>query len=145
MRVFVYFNLHKKLWSVKALEGPEKGRVIAHRDVLTLVNPTPKVSQAGRLRVLSEGRKNVHAGITGEWEPDWMGIENIDLTKPCAEVTYNPYKFKTFVYKNRTTWEWEGGKMALLDANARSVVSFGDEYLASADRNIWSDHKFFNL
>jgi len=135
MRVFVYFNLHKHLWSVKALEGPEKGRVIAHRDVLTLVNPTPKVSEKGRQRVLQERRKNVHAGVVGEWEPDWQGIEGIDLTEACAEVTYNPYKYKTFVYKGQPNWEWEGGKMALLDASARSVVSFGDDFLQVAVNN----------
>jgi hypothetical protein len=27
MKVFVYFNLHKRVFSVKALEGKDKGRV----------------------------------------------------------------------------------------------------------------------
>ena len=65
MRVFVYFNLHKKCLSVKALEGESKGRVIAHADSVELVNATFKVSQAGRQRVLRERRKNVHAGVVG--------------------------------------------------------------------------------
>ena len=30
MRVKVYFNLHKKLFSVVAMEGASKGRVIKH-------------------------------------------------------------------------------------------------------------------
>ena len=63
MKVFVYYNLHRKVWSVKALEGENKGRVIAHRDMVVLRNPEGKVSQAGRKRVLQEQRKNVHAGI----------------------------------------------------------------------------------
>ena len=48
MRVFVYFNLHKKCFSIKALEGDRKGRVIAHRDVVVLENCKFKVSESGR-------------------------------------------------------------------------------------------------
>ena len=57
MRVFVYYNLHKKLWSVKALEGPQKGRVIRRANHVTLRDAMPKVSQKGRERVLREKRK----------------------------------------------------------------------------------------
>lgn len=92
MRVFVYFNLHKKVFSVKALEGPRKGRVVAHLSELNLGNVTFKVSQAGRERVLREQRKNVHAGVVGEWygtEP-----QPIDMGTP---ITYNPYLYSTFV------------------------------------------------
>ena len=65
MKVFVYYNLHKKLWSVKALEGPQKGRVITRSWYVTLLDAKPRVSQAGRNRVLREKRKNVHAGLVG--------------------------------------------------------------------------------
>ncbi len=50
MRVFVYFNLHRKCLSVKALEGERKGRVIAHAKAVELVGVTFKVSEAGRQR-----------------------------------------------------------------------------------------------
>lgn len=85
MKVFVYYNLHKKMWSVKALEGERKGRVIIHCLNFSLANCTFKVSEAGRQRVLRERRKNVHAGIVGEWRD----------TIPCDDgdmVSYNPYK-----------------------------------------------------
>lgn len=95
MRVYVYYNLHKKVFSVKALEGKDKGRVIAHREQLTLRNVTFRVSQAGRARVLREQKKNVHAGVVGEWsgayEPQIANESDI-------AVTYNPYKYSTFVY-----------------------------------------------
>ena len=94
MQVFVYFNLHKKCWSVKALEGPNKGRVIAHEDTINLWMPVFKVSQKGRERVLREKVKNVHAGIVGQWYKDSV----FELTK-CVEVTYNPYKYSSFVTK----------------------------------------------
>lgn len=95
MKVFVYFNLHKKKWSVKALEGPNKGRVIAHRYNVLLRDCTFKVSQAGRKRVLKEKRKNVHAGIVGFWDNDWSFLSY----QTQFEVTYNPYKYETFVNK----------------------------------------------
>lgn len=99
MKVFVYYNLHRKLWSVKALEGPDKGRVVAHTHYIVLRNAKGKVSQAGRLRVLKERRKNVHAGIVGEWSWDYP----MSLTCETRQITYNPYKYETFVYKDDET------------------------------------------
>lgn len=93
MKVFVYFNLHKKLFSIKALEGPSKGRVVAHRRELSLRYAEFKVSEAGRQRVLRERRKNVHAGVVGYWDDVNHSVDNE------IEVTYNPYKYKTFVFK----------------------------------------------
>jgi hypothetical protein len=90
MKVFVYFNLHKKLFSVKALEGDKKGLVIAHVHVIGLENVTFKVSEAGRQRVLREQKKNVHAGCVGTWAGD-INHENLE------RVTYNPYKYSSFV------------------------------------------------
>lgn len=105
MKVFVYFNLHRKCFSVKALEGAKKGRVVAHVNDAIVYNPTFKVSEAGRQRVLRERKKNVHAGVVGQW---YEGEFN---AKRCAElmeytgraVTYNPYRFDSFVYKNTET------------------------------------------
>jgi len=92
MRVFVYFNLHKLLWSVRALEGPNKGRVIQHAREIFLTDCRFRVSEAGRQRVLRERRKNVHAGVVGRVgsavPPDAAG---------GVRVSYNPYKYPTFV------------------------------------------------
>lgn len=98
MKVFVYFNLHKKVFSVKALEGPQKGRVVAHRDRVFLTDVVFKVSEAGRQRVLREQRKNVHAGVVGQWTDEY--VSSIYGGK---SVTYNPYKYRTFVFKNTET------------------------------------------
>ena len=94
MKVFVYFNLHKRVFSVKALEGAEKGRVIGHRTSLAIYSPTFKVSEAGRQRVIREKRKNVHAGVVGFLTAPY------DWTKELVEwtpVLYNPYVFSSFV------------------------------------------------
>ena len=99
MKVYVYYNLHKKLFSVKALEGDRKGLVVAHRTHLMLEDVTFKVSQAGRQRVLREQRKNVHAGAQGTWVPD-DGDRVADALDTLTALTYNPYKYSTFVNKD---------------------------------------------
>ena len=95
MKVFVYFNLHKRLFSVKALEGPNKGRVIAHMESLVLDGAQFKVSQTGRARVIREQRKNVHAGVVGQL---YTGTK--DEREYPVSVTYDPYKHETFVDLN---------------------------------------------
>ena len=97
MKVFVYFNLHMKMWSVKALEGPQKGRVIARTFYVPLRDVQPKVSQKGRDRVLREKRKNVHAGLVGHML-DWPITPKYDRHIPDTEITYNPYKSGNFYY-----------------------------------------------
>lgn len=117
MRVFVYFNLHKKLFSVKALEGPNKGRVVAHAHDVFLQNVRFKVSEAGRLRVIREQRKNVHAGVVGDWS------ENLSV--PVSEgsrVTYNPYKYTSFV-TSENAQPVHAAKWAWLRSTDRSVLA----------------------
>ena len=98
MRVEVYFNIHKKTFSVRSCRT---GRVMLHTDKVHINNPTFVVRKAGRERVLREGKKNVHAFVRGDitvfndfdhikvgFDPDYL-----DYTL----VLYNPYKFDTFV------------------------------------------------
>lgn len=151
LKVFVYWNLNKDCWSVKALSGTRKGKVIYHAEQVRVSNPVGKVSEAGRQRVLREKRKNVHAGIVGELT-DVIGVqteaghdvhvsdlgwfqserwinpkEGMTWTDPVS-VTYNPYKYKEFVCK---TFPLEGepaperawGRMDITD-NGRPVVLF---------------------
>ena len=138
MKVFVYFNLHKKLWSIKSLES---GRVIGHATEVILRDCQFKVSQAGRARVIAEQRKNVHAGIVGTLEA-WRG----DATRahplhpyPCTmwdssdakykkyakshgrAVTYNPYKMAQFQCVN-TGAELTFSSMVYM--GAKKVFSF---------------------
>lgn len=89
MNVDVYFNLHKKTFSVRAREGTKKGLVIAHMDSLILKDVTFHVSEAGRQRVLRERAKNIHAVTRGtlvETAPDTPNL-----------VRYNPYEGPDFM------------------------------------------------
>jgi hypothetical protein len=122
MRVFVYRNLHQQVWSIKALEGNHKGRVIAHAPFVQLSGKIQfKVSESGRQRVIREKRKNVHAGIVGKLlvtagaTVRYSDVRVIDHGEPPSleqtldiatmdngftEVTYNPYKYNSFVVKS---------------------------------------------
>ena len=101
MQVEVYFNLHKYIWSVRSAKT---GRVILHTDKVHIRNPEFVVRQAGRNRVLREGKKNVHAFVRGEatyfddFDPEYHP-NYLDYTL----VSYNPYKFDTFVDVHDTT------------------------------------------
>ena len=109
MRVFVYYNLHRHTWSIKALEGPRKGLVIGHSDTVLLQDATPKVSEAGRQRVLRDKRKNVHAGIVGTL----VHMEGEGYFPGLNEITYNPYKYTTFVNK-QTEQVYNGSQFAYM-------------------------------
>jgi hypothetical protein len=90
MKVDVYFNLHKKVFSVR-----HKGKVIAHVCNAMLKDVTYVVQPAGRAKVLRERKKNVHAFARGELIR-WLPVVNYqgNLAK------YNPYKAATFVDKD---------------------------------------------
>ena len=90
MRVDVYFNIHKKLFSIRSREPETRGLVIAHSRSVTLLNPRAVVSEKGRQRVLKEQRKNVHAVIRGIWNPD------AEPFTAGLQWYYNPYTIHTF-------------------------------------------------
>lgn len=113
IKVFVYYNLHKKTWSIRDCTTR---RVIGHSDRVVLERVTPKVSQAGRERVIRERRKNVHAGLEGYL----LSPDNV-WSRPALvkAITYNPYKYKSFVYKDSEE-PYTGSDFAIL--NNRSVT-----------------------
>jgi len=95
-RVMVYYNLHKHTFSVTY-----DGRVITHADYVKLRDVEFRVRQGGREKVIKEKRKNVHSFVIGTL---------VDYCKyPCENlpdepnnniVTYNPYKYNTYVMKD---------------------------------------------
>ena len=117
-KCFVYWNLHKKCFSIKALDGENKGRVIAHADRIHVESCQFKVSQAGRRRVLKDKCKNVHAGIVGV-------VRNAapDAAPDMVGVTYNPYKYDSFVQADRPSVPMERASYAALNKDTRPIVA----------------------
>lgn len=125
-RVFVYKDLHEGCWSVK---DRQTGHVVAHADKVELSDVELKVSQSGRRRVLEEQRKNVHAGLEGNLEkisltgyPSRRYVHRQSESGP-ALVTYNPYKYETFVNKADET-PVRTAERAILDNDGKSVWVF---------------------
>jgi len=91
MRVKCYWNLHKNTYSVVAMEGEKKGRVIGYYNLIHLEDAEFRVRESGRQRVLRDRVKNVHAFVIGQMvDPTWAASE-------CDKgVTYNPYRSGEF-------------------------------------------------
>ncbi len=93
MKVEVYWNTRRKLYSIRAAEGPDKGLVIDRDRLVELKDVTFHVSEPGRLRVVRSGRKNLHAVVRGElMAPRSRPIGTGDPT----HVWYNPMHDKGF-------------------------------------------------
>ena len=75
MKVDVYYNLHKKTFSVR-----HKGKVIAHRDYVWV-----------------KDAQNVHAFVRGEWLEHTSRQTATEGTKYGGYASYNPYKAGTFM------------------------------------------------
>lgn len=108
MKSFVYWNLHKKCWSIRAQEGAQRGRIVAHASEFEIRNARFKVSEAGRQKVLATKRKLVHAGVEGElvgltiaknWSAFCILEKQVDIKRMRGgfKVRYNPYERGVFV------------------------------------------------
>jgi len=92
MNVEIYFNLHKKVFSVR-----HKGRVINHVESAVIRKPKFVVQAAGRAKVLREKKKNVHAFVRGEWLYQ-VNVPDYELKgNEYKIIKYNPYKADTFI------------------------------------------------
>ena len=90
-KVEVYKNLHNGLFSVR-----QDGLVVAHVESIVLSYPKIKINEKGRQKVIKDKAKNVHAFITGF--PN--SVNKCFTSTDKRAITYNPYRFRTFVYKN---------------------------------------------
>ncbi len=102
-RSYVYFNLQRRVWSER-----QAGKVIDHPTFLILKDARFLVGKAGQARVRAEGRKNVHAGVSGIRDLDALKIDYLvegyghgmpTHAKGWREVIYNPYINETFVQR----------------------------------------------
>jgi hypothetical protein len=91
MKTNVYWNIRKKVYSLR-----QNGRVVNHDTFVALSNPTFNVAKAGQTKVRAEGRKNVHATLSGNLMTD-NDLGDLPHGDDAEFATYNPYKNDTFV------------------------------------------------
>lgn len=96
LRCEIFFNLHSGLFSVRALAGPDKGRVVAHAESFEMESASFVVQKAGRAKVLQSRNKNVHAFVRGT-----IAIGSVarasDHVESWSRVRYNPYESDSFL------------------------------------------------
>lgn len=119
LKVFIYWNITRGVWSVKALQGENRGRVIKHATDITLTDCVFKVSERGRQTVIAEQVKNVHAGVVGYMD----STELPEVSDEHIDVTYNPYKYATFVNRANPEEAVHTAKLVKMNSN-RSVQAF---------------------
>lgn len=114
MRVEVYFNLHKRVFSVR---NCKTGRVIGHTSSIKIKDPAFVVRKSGRLRVLRERKKNVHAFVRGELDASHQS------TDAQEKLYYNPYEVDSFMVC-KTSEPIDKAKEAYLyiDSNNKPVI-----------------------
>ncbi len=95
-KVMVYYNLHKHTFSIQ-----KNGIVLSHADYIKLKDVEFRVRPGGRKKVNVEKAKNVHAFVIGTLV-DFCEYPCPELPlEPTGEVvTYNPYKYESFVIKS---------------------------------------------
>ena len=94
-RLYVYWNLHKQTWSVR-----QSGKIVGHTNLIFLKDCRFLVGKAGQARVRREGKKNVHAGVSGylAMNAEFCNAVYHNTDRDCF-VMYNPYKHDTFVQR----------------------------------------------
>lgn len=112
-KVYVYFNLHKKIFSVR-----KNGKVIRHCKKIIVNNALFKVSQSGRERVIVEKRKNVHAFVVGRVFSGTLDPKRYNLTP----VYYNPYKYSSFIRLENKTPIFKADYVCLVVKDKKPVI-----------------------
>jgi hypothetical protein len=102
-QVRVYFNLHKKKFSVQSKKG-NAWKVGSYANLVHLKSPRFVVSQAGRNRAVREQQRNVHAYVQGAMDVVWpygtdeIGVERLlgAYAPSAVRVAYNPFRSEHF-------------------------------------------------
>jgi hypothetical protein len=106
---FIYRNLRTKTWSLRS----SKRIVIGHPTEIWIYHPNFVVSETVRQRVIAEKKKQVHAGVRGV-----ITAAQESLLPFMVEVTYNPYKYSSFVVASDQT-PIKSASLVFMDSNMK--------------------------
>tara|TARA_R110002126_G_scaffold19449_6_gene72843 strand:+ start:347 stop:808 length:462 start_codon:yes stop_codon:yes gene_type:complete len=110
----IYRNLNKArknpsrhVWSIRAANGPHRGKVSGHSETVIIRDPEFKIAESTRQRIISDKRRAVCAYIRGTLEtpnhapnnPLYYGATGAAI--PClagkrVSISFNPYRCGTF-------------------------------------------------
>lgn len=110
-RVKVYRNTNRGCWSILGTDN----KLLLHADALVLKDCKFTVQPAGRERVVPEGKKNVHAFVTGVIVPI---IWHHQFREKLERVIYNPIRYDHFIVESDQT-EISKSKCCLFNNDGR--------------------------
>jgi hypothetical protein len=117
-KVKVYYNLHKHTFSVQ-----KNGLVVLHADYIKLQDVDFKVRPGGREKVRQEKSKNVHAFVNGTLiDFCQYPCDNIPEEPTGNVVTYNPYKYDSFVYRDTESPVYNATEVDLINSKNKLFV-----------------------
>ena len=91
-RIRVYRNLNRPgLYSLQALTGPDKGKVLGYAPATALANVEFKVSEKGRQTVLAKQIRHVHAYAQGEFVTTASKLPEAVTATDSNTITYRPF------------------------------------------------------
>ena len=117
-KVKVYYNLHKHTFSVQ-----KNNLVVLHADYIKLEDVEFRVRQGGMEKVRQEKSKNVHAFVIGTLV-DFCDYPCDDIPEePTGDiVTYNPYKYDSFVYRETEEPVFNASEVDLINSKNKLFV-----------------------
>jgi hypothetical protein len=118
-KVMVYYNLHKHTFSVTY-----KDRLISHSDYVKLSDVEFRVRQGGRDRVLKDKKKNVHSFVIGTlMDYCKYPCENLPSEPNNNIVTYNPYKYNSYVMKDTEEPVYRAGEVEMINLRDKIFIT----------------------
>lgn len=107
-RVAVYKNLHRGQWSVRALDGAHKGKVVAHASTVGLLHAHMHVNERAQQRIAGGAVREVHAWVTGT-------LGDVRLAVP-TRLTYRPHERAVFFRLDTGAAVWTAPAVLFTDA-----------------------------
>ncbi len=109
-QVAVYRNLHRGVWSLRALDGPCSGHVVAHADSVGLLNTRMHVNERAARRIAAGAVREVHAWIIGT-------LGEVVLANP-TRLTYRPHQRPVFFVADTGKAVWTSPAVLFTDGAA---------------------------
>lgn len=104
----IYKNLHRDGWSIKALDGLHRGKVVGHAQVVALTGCTMRVGKAAAARIAAGHAREVHAWVTGIMAP-------VELRDP-VRLVYHPHERPEFYAADTGQAIWEAPGVVFAEA-----------------------------
>lgn len=107
-RVAVYRNLHRGVWSLRALDGIFKGTVVAHADSVGVLHAQMHVNARAAERICGGAVREVHAWVIGT-------LGEVTLANP-TRLTYRPHQRPVFFLPSTGQAVWSAPAVLFTDA-----------------------------